>query len=123
MATKTEARAIKGSISVAARVAGEDLRRGDYVTVLNEVIELPSFLWCGREMELPAREAVRIQYLPLNPGVPYKVLSVCLPFVYARLPKRGLVSFDIRQRELVRLERRCARKVWKQLRKSRRKKR
>jgi hypothetical protein len=32
--------------SVVARIAGEDLKPGDFVTALTEMIELPSFLWC-----------------------------------------------------------------------------
>jgi len=35
----------KDASLLAARVAPEDLCRGDFVAVLSEIIELPSFLW------------------------------------------------------------------------------
>ena len=31
--------------NVAARVAGEDIKPGDYVTAFTEICELPSFVW------------------------------------------------------------------------------
>src|SRR6185312_5453292 len=42
---KTKEQDHQGS-TVAAVAAPEDLRRGDFVAVLSEVVELPSFLWC-----------------------------------------------------------------------------
>jgi hypothetical protein len=45
--------------TVAARIAGEDINQGDYVTVLNEIVELPSYLWNCSGAALPADEPVR----------------------------------------------------------------
>ncbi|MEM9589391.1 MAG: hypothetical protein AAGA03_19070 [Planctomycetota bacterium] len=109
--------------NVAARVAGEDIRRGDYVTVLNEIVELPSFLWCCSGGTLPADEPVRIRCMPGDAGHPFRVVAVCLPFVYTKRPKGGTATFDTRQYQLVRLDRDSGRAMWKRLRKPAKKKR
>ena len=109
--------------TVAARVAGEDIKQGDYVTVLNEIVELPSFLWSCSGSTLPADEPVRIRYMPSDAGQPFKVVAVCLPFVYTKRPKGGTKTFDTRQNQLVRLDPDSGHAVWKRLRKSLKKKR
>jgi len=50
--------------SVVVRIAGEDLKPGDFVTALTEMIELPSFLWCCDSAAAPKDELVRLRYLP-----------------------------------------------------------
>ena len=104
--------------TVAARVAGEDIKQGDYVTVLNEIVELPSFLWSCSGSTLPADEPVRIRYMPSDAGLPFKVVAVCLPFVYTKRPKGGTKTFDTRQNQLVRLDPDSGHAVWKRLRKT-----
>jgi hypothetical protein len=108
--------------TVAARIAGEDINQGDYVTVLNEIIELPSYLWACSGAALPADEPVRTRYMPRDAGQPCKVIAVCLPFVYVERPKGSVVIFDTRQQQLVRLDpdRGCS--VWKQMQKTLQKK-
>lgn len=110
------------AISVARRIAGEDLATDDYVTVLNEVYELPSFLWCDSLTRLDPGAPVTIQYMAHNAGVPFRVLSVCLPFVYVKPPRGEIVSLDLRRQELVKLESKRARKIWKKLRRKKKKK-
>ena len=110
--TKTKSRT-----TVAARVAGEDIRQGDYVTVLNEALEFMSFLWNGSGAALPPDELVRVSYTPSDAGQPYKVYAVCLPFVYVKRPRGGIETIDIRQKQLVRLDRKSGRAVWKRMRK------
>lgn len=100
--------------SVAALVAPEDLRRGDFVTVLSEIVELPSFLWC--EMLATDRsELVRLRRLPTDDRAPMKVKAICLPFIFVKLPKGQFRTIDIRLTSLVRLEKNYARTVWKTL--------
>jgi len=108
--------------TVAARIAGEDIHKGDYVTVLTDVVELPSYLWNCSDSELPADEPVRMRYLPRNAGWPYKVIAVCLPFVYAKTLRGGINVIDTRQQQLVRLDADRSRKVWKRMRKNLKKK-
>ncbi|MCA9216544.1 MAG: hypothetical protein KDB27_25920 [Planctomycetales bacterium] len=120
METTTE---INDQTTVAARVAGEDIKRGDYVTVLNEIVELPSFLWSCSSTTLPADEPVRIRYMPRDAGQPFKVVAVCLPFVYTKRPNGGTTTFDTRQNQLVRLAPDSGRVAWKRMGKSLKKKR
>lgn len=114
MKTTTEK---NNKISVAARIAGEDIVAGNHVTVLSEVIELPSFLWNCSDISLPPNEPVRTRFLPQMAGVPYEVLTVCLPFVYAKSPNGHLLAFDTRQHELVRLDHNSALLILKEMRK------
>ncbi len=104
--------------SVAARIAGEDIKGGDYVTVLNEMIELPSYLWCCSSTSFTPEELIRIRYMPRDAGKPLKVVGVCLPFVYAKNDRGTVVAIDTRLRQLARLDRKCARSVWKKLKKT-----
>ncbi len=104
------------STNVAVRIAGEDIQPGDFVTVLNEIIELPSFLWSCSNSMLPTDEVVRVRYMPREAGLPFKVNSVCLPFVYANRPQGKPVTLDTRRQQLVRLDPKTGRKVWKRMR-------
>ena len=108
--------------TVAALVAGEDIKQGDYVTALNEVVELPSYLWNCLDTMLPTDEPVRIRFMPRNAGQPFKVIAVCLPFVYTKRPKGGITTFDTRQQQLVRLDRESGREMWRRLRRNLKKK-
>ena len=109
--------------NVAARVAGEDIKPGDYVTALTEIYELPSFLWCCTSSTLAADEPVQSVYKARDAGQPSKVIAVCLPFVYTKQARGGTAIFDLRKHQLVRLDRDTGRKVWKRLRKNLKKKR
>lgn len=107
--------------TVAARIAGEDIACGDFVAVMNEMIELPSFLWSCSGVSLAPDEPVRIRYVANDAGHPYKVIGVCLPFVYAKTHRGRVVVIDTRQRQLVRLDHGCARSVWQKMKSSSRK--
>jgi hypothetical protein len=117
MKTSIETRS-KTATTVAARIAGEDIAKGDFVTILSEIIEAPSFLWNCSSVSLPPDEPVRTRYLPRAAGEPHKVVAVCLPFVYARRPKGSLIAFDTRQQQLVRLDHDNGRSLWKRMRKA-----
>ena len=79
--TKTRSETVT---TVAARIAGEDIAQGDFVTILSEIIELPSYLWACSGLSQPIDEPVRTRYLPRVVGKPHKVVAVCLPFVYVK---------------------------------------
>lgn len=108
--SKTEA------TTIAASVAPEDLKCGDFVAVLTEVIEYPSFLWfdlVGSERA----ELVRVRCIPSGAGMPLKVKAICLPFVFVKLPTGQSETIDIRKVQLVRLNECYGKTVWKDLRK------
>lgn len=104
--------------SVVARIAGEDLKPGDFVTVLTEMIELPSFLWSCDSAATPKDELVRLRYLPREAGEPFKVMVVCLPFVYTQRANGKLTTFDTRKHQLVKLDNMSGKKVWKRMRRN-----
>jgi hypothetical protein len=112
MKTNTEERP---QTTVAARIAGEDIARGDFVTVMNETIELPSFLWNCSDVSLAPEEPVRIKYASSEAGQPRQVIGVCLPFVYVKTHFGSVVTIDTRLCQLVRLDENCARAIWKEL--------
>jgi hypothetical protein len=101
---------------VARPLAAEDLRCGDFVSVLHEIVEWPSFYWPCEAQLLPPGELVRIQTRPDCSGQPLKVKSLCLPFVFVKTPPGPHRILDIRHHTLVRLTPHYARLVWKSLR-------
>lgn len=99
--------------STVIRIAGEDIKPGDYVALFAETIEFPSFFWCCDTTSMPKDELIRVRCIPQQSGEPFKVLTVCLPFVYAKCAQGKLVNFDIRKHQLVKLDRSNGRKIWK----------
>jgi hypothetical protein len=104
-------RTIVEPTSLAASVAPEDLKRKDFVAILNEVVEYPSFLWCESLVGNPER-LIRLQSCAENGGMPLKIKAICLPFVFVRSSQGELMTLDIRQVQLVRLSKRYAKAVW-----------
>ena len=103
-------------LTLAATVSGEDLACGDFVAILSETVEAPSYLWAASDTSLSPYEMVRLRLIPIDAGQPLKVIAICLPFVYAKSPQGELTTLDVRQMQLVRLDRKCMKAVWKQLR-------
>ncbi len=100
-------------------VAPEDLSAGDYVAVLNETREYPSFLWLCDSYALPPHEPVRIRWRSLDNGVPLRIVDVCLPFVLIKRPCGGHQVLDTGRCQFVRLSRGYAKRAWKALSRSR----
>ena len=119
MNTTTE---VSSQTTVAARVAGEDIKQGDYVTILSEIIEWPSWFWSCSSVSLPADEPVRVRNVPRNAGEPHEVLAICLPFVYVKPPRGGIIALDIRQQQLVRLDKEKGQQVWQRMQKKKKRK-
>ena len=108
---------ITDDTALAASVAPEDLKCGDFVAVLIEVTEYPSFLWF--DLDATKRdELVRIRSIPSGSGLPWKVKAICLPFVFVKPPAGPCETIDIRRVQLVRLSERYGKTVWKELRKT-----
>jgi hypothetical protein len=105
--------------TLAKPLAPEEIRPGDFVSMLHEIAELPSFFWCADATVLPANELIRIQYVPEGGGIPMKVKSVCLPFVLVKSPFGDQRTLDVRQCRLARLDGNYARTTWKSYKKSR----
>jgi hypothetical protein len=108
-------------LTTAKVLAPEDVRAGDYVALLHVVHEIPSFWWCGEMGTIRADEPVRIPFVPNNGGMPYRVRSVCLPFILVKTPSGNLRHLDVRRHRLARLDPEHARAAWKACKKSRHK--
>lgn len=108
--------------SLVKALAPEDIRTGDFVTPLHEVLEFPSFFWLADSSLMPPDELVRLQIVSRGGGVPLKVKSVCLPFVLVKSPSGRQRTLDLRSFRLARLDREFAAKAWKARRNERAKK-
>lgn len=109
------AHAITPEVTLAKLVAADDICRGDFVAVLNEVHEFPSFLWpCDSDLT-PIHEPVRIGWRSADSGQPLKVIDFCLPFVLVKRPSGRHETLDMRSNQLVKLDERYARRAWKLL--------
>jgi hypothetical protein len=101
------------SSTLVQSVAGEDLRVGEFVTLLNSVCEYPSFLWDASEHTLPPTEVVRLKYIPKAAGQPLKIIGICLPFVYVRKHNKVVEIIDLRLNQVVRMNSACAKEIWR----------
>jgi hypothetical protein len=119
--TEADSGSDSGDSRTAKVLAPEDLRVGDYVALLHVVWELPSFFWCGGIGTNRPEEPVCLPLMPNNGGVPYRVRSVCLPFVLVKSPTGAPRHLDVRRYRLARLDRAYARAAWRACKKKRRK--
>ncbi|MEO2048596.1 MAG: hypothetical protein ABGX16_18735 [Pirellulales bacterium] len=117
--TKPTSTEVSPEITLASTVAPEDLQLGDFVTLLNIICELPSYLWCADATTLPIDEPVRIRLIPAGAGKPLKVQAICLPFVLVKKPSGKQRTLDLRQCRLARLDRSFATATWKASKKGR----
>ena len=106
--------------SLSMMVAGEDLRRGDFVATLTQIDEVPTYMWDHADFALSPHDLVRLKFIPRGAGQPLKIIGLSLPFVYVVAPDKTIETLDVRRTQLVRLAPRCAKAVWKQM-KSRKK--
>jgi hypothetical protein len=99
---------------LAKTLAGEDLRCGDVVAILDVILEFPSFLWREDTHVLPPHEPVCVRWRSAHGGEPLKVKAICLPYVLVKTPRGRCETLDLRQCRLVRLGRGYAKKAWKE---------
>lgn len=108
-----QAQPSNGSSTLAQVVAPEDIRRGDFVTLFDEIYEVPSFFWCADTATLPADQLVRLRCIPSCRGTPLRVKQICLPFILAKQPTGEARALDVRTCRLARLHGRYAHAAWK----------
>jgi hypothetical protein len=123
MTSSRSARFAEDTNRVASRLARtlapEDIRPGDFVTLLSVTYEVPSYFWDADATTLPRDEPVRIRCMPETGGVPLRVKSVCLPFVLVKSPRGEHGAVDVRKCRLARLDRKYASDAWKAYKKAR----
>ncbi len=99
--------------SLAQCVAGEDLQLGEFISMLTTTTEFLSHLWDRCDLTLSPSEVVRVKYIPHRAGTPLKILGICLPFVYVQGANKKVEVLDLRLTQVVRLDRACAKEIWK----------
>ncbi len=102
---------------ISRSLAAEDLKCGDFVGILHEIVEWPSFFWDCDPQLLPPHEPVRLACRSAAGGTPLKVKAICLPFVFVKQPCGQHQTLDVRRHRLVRLSDDYARLVWKAMQK------
>ncbi len=108
---------VQDGLQVARMLAPEEIRQGDFVSIMNEVIELPSFLWCGESLPTPAETPVRFTRCAADAGAAYRVMSVCIPFVALKSAEGAVRTVDLRREQVARLSAEYAKRLWGELRK------
>ncbi len=94
-------------------LAPEDIRPGDYVSLLHVVSECVPF-FCIEDVQFRQIEPVRITHMPRSIE-PMEVVEVCLPFVLVRLPDEKHQTLDVRRHRVARLSQRFGKKSFKRL--------
>jgi hypothetical protein len=108
--SKSKRRRQHGAAATLAKaLAPEEIRTGDFVAVLYEIVEWPSWIWCDDATLSSREEVVRMCVTPREAAAPLEVCSICLPFVLVREPCRRERIVDIRRHRLARLDRAFAR--------------
>jgi len=116
--TRTKATHAAAEATLAKALAPEEIRRGDFVTPLHHIAEVPSFFWFTESWTLPVDQPVRIRYTSQSDGLPLKVKSLCLPFVLVKMASGERRTLDVRTCQLARLDRGYAKRAWKSYKKA-----
>lgn len=109
--------------TLARTLAPEEIRPGDFVATLYEIVEFPPWMWCTDPTLTRRDETVRIRTTPREDSLPLKVRSVCLPFVLVREPCGRDRTLDVRRCRLARLDGEYSAAAWKAYRKAAKKRR
>jgi hypothetical protein len=104
--------------TLAKTLAPEEVRAGDYVTLLHEYTEMPSYYWSNDSALMAPDELVRVRCLPSAGGTPLRVRSICLPYLLVRHPNGEERPLDIRRFRLARLTQHYAARAWKAYKKT-----
>ncbi len=99
-------------MDIARDVAPEDIAVGDYVTVAHVTYEFVRL--CDRSFD----DAVKTQRVTLmcpSAGQPWKVVSICLPYLFVRAPEGHHDTLDVRRHRLARLSEAYGNEAFKRL--------
>lgn len=100
MATKTQ------TTRTVRAACPEDLRKGDYITVSRDTLQVPS-VYCDNHVGPQA--IVRLSYMPCDSGEPLRIRGVCLPYILVKRADKQSETIDLRQQEIVRLPKKFGR--------------
>ena len=100
-------------------IAPEDIRSGDFVSVLHVICEFLSVSPCDGIPAWQEIEVRRVHLMPWKTEAPMKVVEVCLPYVLVQQPDGSHRTLDVRRARLARVSQRFGRRTFKRLRKPR----
>jgi hypothetical protein len=103
---------MNSEMETARAVAPEDIRPGEYVTALQEVCEMPSWLWGSENRD---SQLVRFTHLPHGNSEPAHVVEVCLPFVLVKTARGKRRVIDVRKYRLARVPEAFGRRVFEEI--------
>ena len=101
-------------LTTARALAAEDIRPGDYVSVLHVVTE--HFPWWCDDEAWRTVEMRRLLWMPWEEPAPMKVVEVCLPFVIVRRVDGTHRMIDTRRYRLARVSTRFGKQAFIRLR-------
>ena len=96
---------------IARALAPEDIKTGQYVSALYQIVEAPKFS-CF-EPSLGTFETAPVRWLPDDPAEILRVVEVCLPFVLVRNPYGYSHVIDVRRYRLARVPKSFGKAVFK----------
>jgi hypothetical protein len=109
---------IKSLPTVAKVLPHEDIRVGDFVSVIGIAHQIPSFFWCGVDSTvLRPDQLVKLEFW-VSDVVPVRVKSICLPQVFVMDLDREFALIDVRRSRLVKVDDDFAKTVWRSLRRA-----
>ena len=109
---------IKALPTVAKVLAHEDIRVGDFVSVIGIAHQIPSFYWCGVDSTgLRPEQLVKLEFW-VSDSIPVRVKSICLPQVFVMDMEREFALIDVRRSRLVKVNDDFAKTVWHSLRRA-----
>jgi len=92
----------KKQMALSRPLAPEDVGIGDYVVVTHDTVQVLM------ENCLPgatqALQLARVRYIPYRAGWPYRVVSVCVPFVIVQDFEGDVEHLDLRQHSISRVD-------------------
>ncbi len=97
--------------TISQPLAPEDIRPGDYVSLLHVVSEFVPF-FCIEDLDFRRVEPVRVTRMPWTIE-PMEVVEVCLPFVLVRRPDGKHETLDVRRHGIARLSQRFGKRAFK----------
>ena len=97
--------------TISQPLAPEDIRAGDFVSLLQVVSEVLPFFFM-EDVQYRKVETVKITHLPHSTR-PLEVVEVCLPFVLVKGTDGKHETLDVRRHRLARLSQRYGKKAFK----------
>ena len=92
------------SLSVSKKIHPEDIRLGDDVMISEVMYQYPSYPWNSCSITLRPEDTVDVTFLSPPDTTPMVVKAVCLPFILCKTETSRHRVFDLRQIQLVRLD-------------------